>query len=217
MKIKTLIAALFLSTGMLMAQDFSIKYAIKMSSSDPEVKAQLGMLQNSTLEVLAAGNKSRTAMSMGGLMTTTTIIDADKGKGLMLLDGMMGRQAAKMDEIPAIEADESDIEIELIDETKKILGYECKKAVIYGEDGTELIYWYTEKVKLKEGVLAQYVNNGVPGLPLQFVIQQPQITMEFTASEFTEKVGKTKGQFDLSIPKDYKEVSIDDMKNIGGM
>lgn len=217
MKIKTLIAALILSTGMLMAQDFSIKYDIKLSSSDPEVKAQLGMLQNSTLEVLTSGKKSRTAMSMGGLMTTTTIIDGDKGKGLMMMDGMMGRQAAKIDELPNNDEVTSDVEIELIDETKTILGYECKKAVIYGDEGTELIYWYTDKIQLKDGVLAQYVRNGIPGLPLQFVIQQPQITMEFVASEFTEKIGKTKGQFDLSIPKDFKEVSIDDIKGMGGL
>jgi|SRR5690554_6659613 len=218
MKIITLLTTFIFTAGFLFSQDLTVKYEISMESDDSDVQAQLAMMQGSTLQIYAKGKKSRTEMSMGGLMTTTTILDADKKKGVLIMDGMLGKQAAKFDEPTTEEADEenADFEIEYVDETKKILGYTCKKAIVYTEDDLEFVYWYTEEFKVKDGVLGKYVKSGLPGLPLEFSIEQPQMTMVFTAIEFKEKVKETKGMFDTNIPEGYTEKSFEEISNMSG-
>lgn len=218
MKLKTLIATFVFAASFTFAQDFSVNFDVKLSSSSPEVKAQLGMLEGSTFKIISSGDKSRTEMSMGaGLMVTTTIMDAGKNKGIMLMEGMMGKQATILESLNDDAEAALELDIELIDEVKTIQGYECKKAIVYGEDDVEMIYWYTDKIQPKDGAMGQYVKNGIPGLPLEFTLQQPQITMHFTATEVSDKLGKTKGLFNLSIPKGYKEVSMDEVRSLGGM
>src|SRR5690606_5810845 len=122
MRIITLLTMFFFSIGSFFAQELSVKYEITMESNDPEVQAQLGMMQGSTLHIYSKENKSRTEMSMGGLMTTTTILDGDQNKGVLIMDGMLGKQAATFNEEINEEAEEEELDIELVDETKTILG-----------------------------------------------------------------------------------------------
>jgi GLPGLI family protein len=219
MKTITLLTSFIFTVGFLFAQEFSVKYEISMKSSDPAVQSQLGMMQGSTLQIYAKDKKSRTEMSMGGLMTTTTVLDGNKKKGVLIMDGMLGKQAATFDEEmneEDEEVSEKDIEIEFVDETKIILGYKCKKAIIYTEEGMELVYWYTEEIDPTEGSLGKYVRKEVPGLALEFSVDQPQMTMVFTATEFKEKVKETKGMFDISIPEGYTEKSFEEISNMSG-
>ena len=217
MRIFTLLTTFIFAFGFLFAQDLTVKYEISMTSDDADVQSQLGMMQGSTLKILTKGNKSRTEMSMGGLMTTTTILDSDKKKGVLIMDGMLGKQAATFDEDKAEkEEEDSNYEVELVDETKVILGYKCKKAIIYTEEDYELVYWYTEDIKSKDGSLGKYVKKEVPGFPLEFSIEQPQMTMTFVATEFSEKVKETKGMFDVKIPEGYTEKSFEEISNMSG-
>jgi len=218
MKIITLLTSFIFTVGFLFAQEITVKYEITMKSDDPDVQSQLAMMQGSTLQVFSKGNKSRTEMSMGGLMVTTTILDGDKKKGVLLMDGMLGKQAATFDEDMYNEDEDADndFEIELVNETKVILGYTCKKAIIYTEEDIELIYWYTEEVDPDENSLSKYVKKEVPGFALEFSIQQPQMTMVFLATEFKEKVKETKGMFDIIIPEGYTEKSFEEMSSMSG-
>jgi len=217
MKIITLLTTFIFTVGFLFAQEITVKYDITMKSDDPEVQAQLGMMQGSTLQVFSKGNKSRTEMSMGGLMTTTTILDSDKKKGVLIMDGMLGKQASTFDEeMNETEDTDENLEVELVDETKEILGYTCKKAIIYTEDDVELVYWYTEDVVATDGSLNKYVKKEVPGFALEFSVEQPQMTMVFVATEFKQKVKETKGMFDIKIPEGYTEKSFEEMSNMSG-
>src|SRR5690554_967484 len=217
MKIITLLTTFIFTVGFLFAQEITVKYDLTMKSDDPEVQAQLGMMQGSTLQVFSKGNKSRTEMSMGGLMTTTTILDSDKKKGVLIMDGMLGKQASTFDEeMNETEDTDENLEVELVDETKEILGYTCKKAIIYTEDDVELVYWYTEDVVATDGSLNKYVKKEVPGFALEFSVEQPQMTMVFVATEFKQKVKETKGMFDIKIPEGYTEKSFEEMSNMSG-
>jgi GLPGLI family protein len=218
MKIITLLTTFIFAFGFLFAQELTVKYEISMKSDDPDVQSQLGMMQGSTLQIFSKGNKSRTEMSMGGLMTTTTIVDSDKKKGVMIMDGMLGKQAATFDEGMNEKDDEAeeDFEIELVNETKVILGYTCKKAIIYTEEDVELVYWYTEEITPKDGSLGKYVKKEVPGLALEFSVEQPQMTMVFVATEFKEKVKETKGMFDIEVPEGYTEKTFEEISNMSG-
>lgn len=191
-----------------------IVYDIKMESSEPEVEAQLAMLEGSKLEIMFKGHQARQMFSMGSMMTTTTITDSETGEALMLIDGMMGKFASRTTP-DDIEEPEEDVEVELIDETKTVAGYECKKAVLIDDDGNESTFWYTDEI-LKPQTDGKYFKGSIPGMPLEFTVVTPQITMTMTATELSEKVKKSKKQFDMEIPEGYQEKSIDELQNAMG-
>lgn len=219
MKILVTITTVLLSIS-LWAQEATIKYEMKFESDNPEVQSQMAMMANSTMSMFMKGKLFRQETNMGnGLMITTTIVDGEKEKGLILMDGMMGKIASTFDpdkeKEEAEEEEEADIEIEFTDETKEILGFTCKKAIIYDEEGNEMIYWYTDEIEQPENE-GQYLNQEIPGMPLEFTITQPQMTMTFKAVEYDDKVKKAKEMFDTSIPEGYTEKSMDEIKQMGG-
>ncbi|PKR79740.1 hypothetical protein CW751_13525 [Brumimicrobium salinarum] len=218
MKILTLLATLLFTASTIIAQDLAVTYEITMHSDDPEVQAQMGMMQGSTLKLKSKDQKSRTEMNMGGLITTTNIVDNEKGKGVLLMDGMLGKQAAKFDEEDKdeVDAEEADIEVELIDESKEILGYTCKKAIIYTEDDVELVYWYTKEIQLGNDALSKYMKKGLPGLALEFSVDEGNMNMTFTATELKTKVKETKDMFSLKIPEGYSEKTMEEISKMSG-
>ena len=201
------------------AQELKIKYDIIMKSSDPAMQTQLQMSEGSTLTLYAKGDKSRVEMKMGELMTTTTIIDLTKKRGLTLMDGMLGKQGATFEgeDFEKFSSTDSDAEIELVDETKTILGYKCKKAIAYLEDdGGEMVFWYTEDIDVADAFLGEYSKFGLPGVALEYGVEQAEITMKFVASKFETSIKDDKGLFDLKIPAGYTEKSFKDMMNMSG-
>ncbi len=194
-----------------------IIFDIKMESNEPEIQAQLGMLAGSTLELMFKGDQSRQAMAMGSMMNQVTIQDRESGEGLLLISGMMGKYAARMDTKKDEEKEEveSDTEVELVDETKEILGYTCHKAIIIDEDGNESVFWYTKELVRPE-TESQYFRNEIPGMPLEFSVVTPQMTMVFTAKEVNTKIKGAKKKFSMDIPEGYTETPIDQLQSLLG-
>jgi GLPGLI family protein len=210
---------LFIAASSFAQTEATIEYKIEMSTDNPEVEAQLAMMEGSTMKMYMKDGNVRNEMSMGGFMKTTNITNAETNETLMLMDGMMGKYAAKMkmDDLAEEDAEgsEEDLDIELVDETKEVAGYNCKKAIIYDADGNENIFWYTEEIEApKNG--GKYLKEGIPGMALEFSVVQPQITMTFTATEFSKKVKNAKEKFDMTIPEGYTEKSIEDLQNMMG-
>ena len=190
-------------------------YDIKMESSDPQIEAQLSMLAGSTLEIMFKGKKSKQIMSMGSLMTTTTISDSESKEGLLLMSGMMGKFAARMDLSEEADGEDVDIDVELIDETKDILGYTCHKAIIIDGDGNESTFWYSKDFVSPE-TESQYIKRGIPGMPLAFSVDTPQMSMKFEAKEINEKLKKSKKEFNMDIPEGYEEKNIEELQGTMG-
>ena len=218
MKILSTVTAVLLSIA-LWGQEATIKYEMNFESDDPEVQSQMGMMANSTMTMFMKGNLFRQETNMGnGLMITTTIVDGEAQEGVMLMDGMMGKIASTFNpedrKEEAEEADEPEVEIEFTDETKEILGFTCKKAIIYDEEGNEMIYWYTEEIEQPENE-GKYFKQQIPGMPMEFSITQPQVTMTFKAVEYDDKVKKAKEKFDTSVPEGYTEKSMEEIKQMG--
>lgn len=190
-------------------------FDIKMESSDPQIEAQLSMLAGSTLEIMFKGKQSKQIMSMGSLMTTTTITDSETKEGLMLMSGMMGKFAARMDLDTEKDEEEMDMDVELIDETKDILGYTCYKAIVIDDDGNETTFWYSKDFSSPE-TESQYIKKGIPGMPLAFSVDTPQMNMSFEAKEINEKIKKAKKEFNMDIPEGYEEKDIDELQGAMG-
>lgn len=190
-------------------------FDIKMESSDPQIEAQLSMLAGSTLEIMFKGKQSKQIMSMGSLMTTTTITDSESKEGLMLMNGMMGKFAARMDLDSEPDEDDVDMDVELIDETKDILGYTCHKAIIIDGDGNETTFWYSKEFSSPE-TESQYIKKGIPGMPLAFSVETPQMNMSFEAKEINKKIKKAKKEFNMDIPEGYEEKDIEELQGAMG-
>ena len=149
-KILFSMAMVVLSTLSLTAQvtEGSVKYSIDMSSTNPELEMQLAMMQGSTFELFFQEDVTRSEMNMGTIMKIVTITNAKSEDGVMLMSGMMGNTAVKMNPEDMNEAKEdvSETEVTFTDETKEIQGFKCKKAVVTDEEGTESIILYSEEI-----------------------------------------------------------------------
>lgn len=219
MKLLLLSTSFFLLATFVSAQitEAKIVYEMKMASDNPELEMQLSMMQGSKLELVFADNKSRQNVSMGGFMSTTTISDAQTGETLTLMDGMMGKIAMKMNvnDVNEEEMEEESIEFEFTDETKEILGYTCYKAVSVDEEGNESTFWYSKEIQAPK-TESQYIQKQLPGMPLEFEIISPEVTMTFSATEFASKLKKADKNFSMDIPEGYSEMTPEEMQGAFG-
>lgn len=214
-QILSLVAAV-LTTLSLSAQvsEGHVKYSIEMTSDNPEMAMGIAMMQGSTMDIFFKDDKSRTEMAMGSLMTTTIISDATKKETLTLMSGMMGNTAVRStyeDSQEAQDEPSDDFEVTVTDETKDILGYTCKKAIVTDSEGNESVFWVTDKVSInKEG--QTMLNKKIPGFPLAMEVLTNDMLMTMTALEFNKKI-KDKSLFELKIPEGYTETTTEELMN----
>jgi GLPGLI family protein len=193
-----------------------VKYEINMTSDNPEMEMAISMMQGSTLDLYFSGEKTRSEMSMGSIMKMVTLTDSKTEEMLMLMSGMMGNSAIKstFSEIEAENEETPEIEVEVLDETKTIEGYLCKKALVTDADGNEMVFWITEEIEVnKKG--QSYLNEKVPGFPMEFELNQGDMKMSMLVTTFEKKIKNTKEIFDMVIPEGYKEMTMDQLKSMG--
>ena len=193
-----------------------ITYKIDVSSDNPEMEMAVGMMQGSTLDILFKEKITRSEMKMGTMLTMTTITDEKSGELLMLMGGMMGNNAIKTttDEMTENQPEKPKYDVVLSDETKTIENYVCKKATLTDEEGGETVFWYTEDISVsKKG--QSYLNEDVPGFPMQFEINNGGMKMKMTVTSLEEKLDKKSADlFKMNIPEGYKEMTLDDLKKM---
>lgn len=213
-------AMVVFSTLSLTAQltEGNVKYTIDMSSTNPEMQMQLAMMQGSTFELFFQGDLTRSEMSMGSLMKIVTITNAKEENAVMLMSGMMGNTAVKMspEDLKKGTEETPDVNVQFTEETKEIQGFKCKKAIVTDEEGTESVIWYSEEITVNK--LGQsYLNNKVPGFPLQFELNQGEMKMTMTSTEFNKKLDKklAKTLFDTTIPEGYTEMTPEQLQGMG--
>merc|ERR1711916_239438 len=104
MEILSLITVLFLTVGV-WSQEAKIKFEMNFETDDPQMEQQMAMMANSSMTMYMKDQKFRQETNIGnGLMVTTSIVDSEKKKGVILMNGMMGKIASTFD------ADEEDEE-----------------------------------------------------------------------------------------------------------
>lgn len=209
MKILTLVAALVVAMNL--SAQATIKYEVEMDAQDPEVQSQVAMMKGSTMEMFMEGKKFCQVMNMGdGLMKTTTIIDNDENRGLILTSGVMGKKAITFDNEDRQE-DQEEPDIELLNDTKEIMGFVCKKAIMYGENESEMVYWYTEEIE-KPSNSTKYMNKKIPGMPLEFSVTSSQMSMKFVATDYMDHVENPDEVFNMEVPEGYTEETLKEMQ-----
>lgn len=194
-----------------------ISYKIDVTTDNPDMQMAIGMMQGSTMDIYFKEKNTRAEMKMGSMMTVTTITNEVSGDILMLMSGMVGQNAIKstMKEMEEKNAEKPKFDVTLVDETKEISGYVCKKAILTDTDGNEAIFWYTEDIAVsKKG--QSYLNEQVPGFPMQYDINNGGLKMTMTVITFDKKLDKKSANlFEMKIPEGYKEMTMDDLQKMG--
>jgi len=183
--------ALVLTSKLALAQvkEGSITYNVTMEGLPPE---QAAMMDGTEQKTTFKNDKSKIEFS-NAFINTMTVFDGSKLT--MLMDQMGQKTFFEMtaDEMNK-KADKSPkSEIEYKEESKKIAGYDCKKAIIKSKDekGEETVMnvWYTENLpnlSKNSGRNAGGMKE-LKGAPLEFEAKQGPFFMKFTATEISTK------------------------------
>ena len=172
MKLKMILAGLFLWTGLgVFAQkkftEGTINYDIVINTGSDKPQAA-DFLDGATSTVYVKGSKSRTEM-ISSLGTQATVIDGASNSIAVLKE--YGDQKYLIQLTPAEwkEANKKydGVTFTTTNESKTILGYNCKKAIGKLSDGNTFTVWYTPDL-LPENNDFQTANKNLPGLAMQY-------------------------------------------------
>lgn len=197
-----LLSFLFLQLIGFSQKGLYVRYDIKIKGVTEETVPIADMMEGSFMELAISSQRVYVSTDM---IFQKTEIETNEETNIMTmyLSGSVGNMAFRGNQKEFEEASEEtyekedDPEIIYYKETKKILGYVCKKAVIRNAGGTSNTFWYTEKIKPVKG-LDQFPNQ-LPGLCLQMEIESENLNMVFTASEV--KVEIDISQYTITIPE----------------
>lgn len=153
--------------------DCSISYAISTEegSADKDVTESL---KASTKNVYIKGNDSRTDL-VSPSFTQSLIYNKSTGSAVILREFGNNKFMTKLDNARWKEENKKydGMTVVLSAETKTILGYECKKALMQLKDGTVFTLYYASAIipSVKE---FEYQFKDIPGFVLEFESQEAE-------------------------------------------
>ncbi|MBI5217455.1 MAG: DUF4412 domain-containing protein [Bacteroidia bacterium] len=222
MKIFVFLVAVVLSIGTTHAQKAgktfmgTITYDITYDAPgiDATMKAQLP----SDMMMYVKGNKMAQE-TKSAMYTQTVIMDGDTKSSIMLIDvpsqNMQNAIKISKEDIEKKMKEEKPVKVEVMNETKKIAGYNCKKAEITEGDNTVTVY-FTEELNIGDiNWATQYKD--IKGMMMEYSMTESMngldVTMKFTVKEIKEtKVKDNK----FGIPSGYKELTKEEAKKMFG-
>ena len=194
----------------------SITYNVTMEGLPPE---QAAMMDGTEQKTTFKNDKSKIEFS-NAFINTVTVFDGTKMVTLMDQMGQKTFFEMTSDEMNKRSEKSPKSEIEYKEETKKIAGYDCKKAIIKSKDekGEETVMnvWYSESLPNLSKNSGR--NSGgmkeLKGAPLEFEAKQGPFFMKFTASEISTKTVddsefkvSTEGYVKRNPPEEGKKMS----------
>ena len=197
------------------AKEFKGVITYKITVEGSGVTDEMKNMMPKTMTMTIMGNKARSEMVMS-MGKTISITDGDTKETITLMD-MMGQKIAiksNYDEIKADLEKSSKVKVEITSETKDILGYVCKKAIVTNlEDDSEIYVYYTEEL----GSSALNFDNPqfkvINGVMMEFEIPNEQFTMKFSAVS-VEKKSVSESEF--TIPEGYQIKTKEEMQGMFG-
>lgn len=210
MKFVTLAAVLTISSFGFSQQTKQayFQYHINARAMDTsmQTKQVAVMYNNNKQKIYCFGDSLRVDHTMGGeMMKNTIVLDFKQGYGLMLTDGPFGK-TAKHDYIANMNfqatTKDSNIVVVEFEETKKILGYECRKIMLKQNDLIST-HWVTNEVDLKllpEG----FTNPNIPGFPMESIEIADGIEITRKLSDIKMEIENPEEVFSLDVPAGYQ-------------
>ena len=188
-----------------------IKYNMSYTESSM-TKEELEMMPEET-EMWFKGDLVKLRMPMGMGMQSDVLILKDK---VVLLMDLMGNKLAMESTKTEVEKQNSASKkavVKLVDgETKKVAGYDCKKAILSTPGEKDMIVWYSDKIKSNGSWYFQM--SEIKGFPLEFSMKTGEMSVRMAAKEVRmEKVDDA----EFTVSSDYKVMTqADMMKMMGG-
>lgn len=132
-----------------------------------------------------------------------------------MMSGMMiGNTALRTTKLELENTNKTDeLSVKFESDTKDILGYTCKKAVVSTNQTVGLIYWYTEKMDMPDNEMLN-ANGLIPGIILEFESTEGEMNMSFTAIEVKTEVDASI-KFSLDIPDGFEVKTLEEFTNMG--
>jgi hypothetical protein len=183
-----------------------VQYHIRIAAMDTtkETMQKVLMMQKSKMDVFFMEKKSRIDFDMGGMIYSCIVVDNTLPRALSLNKSPKGSFAAYLGKAELDEKrakTDSTARVELVDETKEILGYTCRKAILY-QNNEIAIYWCTNDIKV-ERTDHPLLNDLLPGFPLSFSMVKDGMKIEYTAASFEKVLEQKDHVFSLMVPEGY--------------
>lgn len=146
---------------------------------------QNGLVTGASNTVYVKGNNSRVDM-ISSLGNETTIHDAKLGNAVILKEFSGQKLMIRLNHENWITKNSSynNIKFDLLDETKKIAGYSCRKALAKMTDGKTFIVYYTTELTVANKEYNPTFTN-LPGLAMEYEIESGNMIFRFTVSKIS--------------------------------
>lgn len=190
-----------------------LHYEMEFSSDNPDMAMALPMMVGSTMDLYFMPEKSKLEMAMGTFMKTITTVDVKTQKGLMLMEIMGSKSATEINLSNANAENATEPKTIVTNETKSIIGYNCTKIIVQGEDGSETTLWVTNELEAPLKEQKYFGNTEIEGVPLEFTTLNKEMTIHFTATKYDGNVDAN--TFSMEIPEGYTMITEEEMKNMG--
>ena len=185
-------------------------YNISIQTGNTE-PGMADMLDGATTVIYLKGTKSRSEL-VSGLGSEVTIYDSQKGSGVILKDysGQKLMITLTKDNWDKKNSKYEGIVFETTNETLKIAGYACKKAIAKLRDGSSFVVYYTPELEVADKNYDSQFKN-LRGLALQYEWQSQKMRFKYTLSKINFDVVPV-SKFD--IPKSgYRVMTYAETKN----
>ena len=180
-------------------------YKITYTDLPEEMEQMKGMLPQ-TMKIIMKGSKSRVeqTQTMG---SNVIISDTEAKVGFIEMD-VMGKKLRMSLATKDFDEDANAYEVlEYLDEKKTIAGYDCKKAIMKQNGGTEIEVFYTDQITNH----AQREFSSLKGFPLEYNMSQNNITFRMTA-DVVDKKSVEDALFEKS--EGFQDVTQDDLQKM---
>lgn len=150
------------------------------------------LLGNATMAIYFKNDKSLTDM-VSPVYTMKTLTDS---KGVLTVMESIGQKSFSRktnEELEKEKTKSNDPQVTITKEKKKILGYDCTKALVTTKDGkgrsSTVVMWYTDKIRCTAiaGITNNDVLNKLKGTPLQVELDRGPVKSTITAIEISVK------------------------------
>ncbi len=189
------------------------KVIYHISYPDMEMDPQMAAMMPSESVVYFKDHLSRTEMSIGSGIHSITILNSKTNEITTLMD-MMGTKTATViseDQKNKEKKSGNDNSFELLNESKEIAGYMCKKAVMKNSDGSSLEIFYTDKILSRSQFGKQWKN--FKGFPMEYQVAAEGFNMKLKAIKVSaEKVSDDQ----FKIPPEYKLMTQEEFSKMLG-
>lgn len=145
---------------------------------------------------------------MGG--SQRIVVDNEDSSSFILMD-MLGQKICVVltkEELRGSAKKQTKPNISYIDEKKKILKYNCKKAIVK-QDSSETTVYYTDKLNIEHHQDFEYLN----GFPLEYETNSNGMKMRITATAIDENAVR---QSEFIIPEGYTKMSMEELQEMMG-